>query len=271
MTSKLLRALVFAAAAGAAFLACEEETTTDDGFTPLPPQANSAPVILNRITILQDTLLTVGVAYERLVSYEDLNRNQLVTVTASSPLQVVGSSVTFTPADTGTWTVWVAVTDDSGASDMVTWTMRAERAIDKSKSNPRIEVIAIHPAQQVVHPKLLNKPLVGLLFKKLDTSLIEIKIHPAITGDFDLSFDTQIDTGDSVILACFADSLADTIFIRPPDPTAGPLAWPEPAALWTLSSVVCDDRGGHGVQWNYNTHATTKHDISDVYDRYVEP
>ncbi|MBD3240820.1 MAG: hypothetical protein GF331_09565, partial [Chitinivibrionales bacterium] len=153
-----------------------------------------APRIVNKDALLQDTLVYTRIFVTRQVTAFDPDSGDSLTYEID-PFRMSGDTLTWMPYDTGYHSARVKVTDGVLA-DSVSWNMRA---IVPTTSYPRLDVDFTYVDR--VPDLFLGHPFVARLYMMVDSSLVEEKTHPAITdGRFDITFETAIDTGDSVIM-----------------------------------------------------------------------
>lgn len=272
MAKKLFPVALMALVAGLLVISCDEDSTTDPtGTDPDPdPVVNEAPAFstLTVGALLEDDTILVDEEYTRTLVATDEDQASLVYTVTTDPacgLTVTGDQMTWTPTvdDMGTYNVTITVTDSGGLTDEFSWTMVVSTGIDMSTSLIRFDV-ELETAQGI-HPALANKPFVGLVYKKLDSSLVERVIHPSFTENFVLWTTVPIDTADSVIVDFYFDSDGDTLYDPPSDPNAPFTNYPDPSGRWLVDSVRCDPTGGYGIPLK-NMLLFTDHvmDISDI-------
>ncbi len=225
------------------------------------PRPNRPPVILNAALIRADTasdVADIGVQYQREIVVSDADNSDYepanddtITLVASPPLTVDGMLLQWTPAQACTLHMWVVAFDGEEYSDTVKWTMRVR---DRSRSHPRIEVMIQNPQGQI-HPLLLNSNMVGRLHRKSDTDtlFLQQKVHGPVVENFDMVFDSAVDTGSAVIVDYWfeKDTLGgttDTLYAPPSSQVVTWIQYPEPSGRFDWGPIVFDATGGHGVQ-----------------------
>ena len=94
--------------------------------TTLALGSNSAPAFPSslRSLLTSDTLLHLGMYYSRGITATDSDEGDSLHFTASQQFSGLPDSVIWEPSDTGIFSVWVKVTDDSTASDSIGWRVR---------------------------------------------------------------------------------------------------------------------------------------------------